>query len=133
MKTDRQVRGEAAAAIAVTGNIVVAKEQVLDLINEDWNCAEGHLAWARVLLAEKKFADAAAAFQTTVTLRPNDANLRFEYAASLIEAAQAAQLLQLTDWSAARDSILRGLEIDPSNPMGQRLLQYVEDKRELVL
>jgi len=133
METERRVRAEAAEWAAQNGNFSVAKDQVIDLIAEDWNCAEGHRAWGRVLQLERKYSDAIASFRTAATLRPEDPELLFEYAAAMVDAAQAAQLLQLTDWSEARHAVMRGLELAPATTVGVKLLRFIDEQSSLVL
>jgi len=133
METERRKRADAAEQAARRGNFIDARDQVIDLISEDWDCAEGHRAWGRVLLLERKYADAVSAFATAVSLQPDNPELLFEYASAMIDSAQASQLLQLTDWSEARNAVKRGLELAPTTMVGVRLLRFIDEHSTLVL
>jgi len=133
MQTERRIRAQAAEHAATRGNFIDAREQVIDLISEDWNCSEGHRAWGRILQIEGKYSDAISAFQTAVSLNSDDSSLQFELAAAMVQSAHTAQLSQMADWSEAHDAVLRGLEMSPGAPVGLRLLQFINEHRVLVL
>lgn len=129
----RQARVGAAINASNRGDFTTAKDVVIDLVTEDWNCAESHKAWGRVLLDQNLTTDAVAAFRTATELDPSNAELHFELASALVSHAERADWLQLTFWIDARAAVLAGLELEPDSFMGKRLLSVIEEQRKRVL
>jgi len=88
MTTDS--RAEYAIAAAKRGEFEHATTAVLDLIAEDWNNAEAHRAWGRLLLTQGKATDAAAALRVAADLDPRPADVHFDLAHALLTQADAA-------------------------------------------
>jgi len=95
MTTD--TRAKYAIASAQNGNFEHARSVVIDLIAEDWNNAEAHRAWGRVLLKERKHSDAVAAYRLAVSLDGTRAELHFEFATALLAEAQKVRFAPLAN------------------------------------
>lgn len=126
------LRAESAIGAAERGDIEAAKSTVIDLIAEDWNNAEAHRAWARVLRAEGKLGDAVAACRTAVSLDPRRAEMHFELAETLLAEADQTPFPLLVNWLETRQAVLDGLERSPDKLRGTHLLAAVDKRRDRV-
>ena len=124
MVTD--TRANYAIASAVDGNYEHAKAVVIDLIAEDYNNAEAHRAWAKVLLHEGKSTDSVAAYRVAVTLEPHDAGLQFEFAKALVVQRQKYAMVALPNLIEAREAVSAGLRLAPGDPQGLALRDQIE-------
>lgn len=129
----RQTRADIATTAAKRGDFATATNVVLDLVAEDWNNAEGHLAWGRVLRAQGKAVDAVAAFRTALVLNPTSADIHFELASGLLEEAAKNPYLPLTNWIEAREAVTQGLRLRSDSLVGRHLLRVIDEQRDRAL
>lgn len=122
-------RAESAIAAAERGDVERATAAVIDLIAEDWNNAEAHRAWSRVLSAKGLMSDAVAACRTALTLDPRRPDLHFALAEALLAEAEQNPFLPLAHWREARQAVLDGMERSPDTARGAALLDRVEHNR----
>lgn len=119
MATDTRVNF--AIASAENGNYEHAKSVVIDLIAEDYNNAQAHRAWGRVLLHEKKAADAVAAYRVAVGLESNDSAMWFEFAEALVAERRSFAIVPLPNMIEAKEAVAAGLRLAPGDARGHEL------------
>ena len=119
MATD--TRANYAVASAENGNYEHAKSVVIDLITEDYNNAQAHRAWGRVLLHEKKAADAVAAYRVAVGLESNDSAMWFEFAEALVAERRSFAIVPLPNMIEAKEAVATGLRLAPGDTRGHEL------------
>ena len=119
MATD--TRANYAVASAENGNYEHAKSVVIDLIAEDYNNAQAHRAWGRVLLHEKKAADAVAAYRVAVVLESNDSAMWFEFAEALVAERRSFAIVPLPNMIEAKEAVAAGLRLAPCDTRGHEL------------
>ena len=119
MATDTRVNY--AVASAENGNYEHAKSVVIDLITEDYHNAQAHRAWGRVLLHEKKAADAVAAYRVAVGLESNDSAMWFEFAEALVAERRSFAIVPLPNMIEAKEAVAAGLRLAPCDTRGHEL------------
>jgi len=122
-------RALSAVEAADRGEFDYAKSVVIDLIAEDWNNAQAHRAWGRVLLAEGKTADAVAAYRTAVSLDPRRADVHFDLAEALLADFGANPFTPHTSWVEAREAVSNGLARTANHARGNNILARIEQAR----
>ena len=126
-------RAESAIDAAERGELERATTAVIDLIAEDYNNADSHRAWGRVLLAKGMTSDAVSAFRTAIAIDPRRADLYFGLAEAILVHAEHNPFLPLSTWNDARQAVLDGLERGPDELIGHALLRKVEQQRARAL
>lgn len=124
-------RAKHAIATAKNGDYEHAKSVVIDLISEDYQNAQAHRAWGRVLLEEGKVSDAVAAYRVAVTLDNESPYLLFEFAESLLIQRQRFAHVPLPNWIEAREAVDTGLSLAPGDPKGLRLREQIARNLEV--
>lgn len=123
-------RAKYAISSAENGNYEHAKAVVIDLIAEDYNNAQAHRTWGRVLLEEGKITDAVAAYRVAVTLDNDNPYLLFEFAEALVLQRQRFAHVPLPNWIEASEAVDTALSLVPGDPKGVRLRDKITKNME---
>ena len=130
---NRMERAVAAVALSADGDHSTATDLVIDLVAEDPTCTAAHRAWGRVLLNQKRYTDAVAAFRAAAELSPNDGEVWLEVAYSLVLQADEQPFYGMTSLIEAGDAVARALALDPGNETGTSLRQLIDQSRQRAL